>query len=56
MPSLCAAVGCNNTKAQKRDLTFYYFPQEKARRQEWIAAMKRYYWTPTAHSRLSPFY
>ncbi|XP_041965645.1 THAP domain-containing protein 1-like isoform X1 [Alosa sapidissima] len=52
MPSICCAVGCNNSKSNKDGHTFYNIPKNKERRQKWIAAIKRDQWTPTEHSRL----
>ncbi|CAN9503759.1 unnamed protein product [Ophioblennius macclurei] len=52
MPSLCAALGCPNTKAEKKGVRFYYFPRETGRRGRWISAIGRKHWTPTSHSRL----
>ncbi|KAL1268557.1 hypothetical protein QQF64_033920 [Cirrhinus molitorella] len=52
MPSICCAVGCDNSKSQSKGLTFYNIPKNSERRQKWIAAIKKDHWTPTEHSRL----
>uniref|UniRef100_A0A671TT34 THAP-type domain-containing protein n=1 Tax=Sparus aurata TaxID=8175 RepID=A0A671TT34_SPAAU len=52
MPSICCAVGCNNSKSNKDGHIFYNIPKNTERRQKWIAAIRRIHWTPAEHSRL----
>uniref|UniRef100_A0A671UY45 THAP-type domain-containing protein n=1 Tax=Sparus aurata TaxID=8175 RepID=A0A671UY45_SPAAU len=54
MPSICCAVGCNNSKSNKDGHIFYNIPKNTERRQKWIAAIRRIHWTPTEHSRWRP--
>ncbi|KAJ0005077.1 hypothetical protein NQD34_011291 [Periophthalmus magnuspinnatus] len=51
MPSACCAVGCANSKSQKKGLFFYNIPKDSVRRQKWINAIGTGQCTPTIHSR-----
>ncbi|KAL1446909.1 hypothetical protein WDU94_007611, partial [Cyamophila willieti] len=51
----CAAFGCSNStksKDKKSGVTFHSFPQNQERRTEWIRALKRESWSPSAYSRV----
>uniref|UniRef100_A0A672LLN9 THAP-type domain-containing protein n=1 Tax=Sinocyclocheilus grahami TaxID=75366 RepID=A0A672LLN9_SINGR len=52
MPSICCALGCDNSKSQRNGLTFYNIPKNTECHQKWIAAIKRDHWNPIEHSRL----
>jgi len=50
MPTKCCVVGCNNKRDPK--ISFYRLPQDEKRCHQWLAAIKRADWTPTANTRL----
>ncbi|XP_051238686.1 peroxynitrite isomerase THAP4-like [Dicentrarchus labrax] len=51
MPLICCAAGCNNKKGDPK-ISFYRLPQDEKRHHQWLAAIKRADWTPTANTRL----
>ncbi|XP_041847555.1 uncharacterized protein LOC121643965 isoform X1 [Melanotaenia boesemani] len=48
----CCAVGCTNRQGHKPGISFYRIPKNPERRRQWIAAINRKSWEPTALSRL----
>ena len=57
MVATCCVVGCTNRRSADCELSFYRFPADTARRQRWIAAVKRVRldgsaWQPSPHDRV----
>ena len=52
MVACCAAVGCKNRKKKGSGISFFRFPQDSARRKQWVASMRRAQWTPRDWDRL----
>ena len=43
-------IGCTNRYSKDGGLSFYRFPEEAAKRAQWIAAVSRKNWQPTEHA------
>ena len=50
MGKSCCAIGCTNRYSKGCGLSFYRFPEEPAKRAQWIAAVSRKNWQPTEHA------
>ena len=50
MGKSCCAIGCTNCYSKGCGLSFYRFPEEPAKRAQWIAAVSRKNWQPTEHA------
>ena len=50
MVKSCCAVGCSNRYSKGCGISFYRFPTDAAKRNKWIAAIRRKDWEPTEHS------
>ena len=38
----CSIVGCNNTQANNKEVTYFNFPKDPQRRKSWLAATSRH--------------
>ena len=55
MPAHCCAWGCSNRESsdsKANGLTFHYFPKDETRSEQWIKAIRRQDWRPSASSRI----
>ncbi|XP_019855499.1 PREDICTED: uncharacterized protein LOC109584257 [Amphimedon queenslandica] len=48
----CCAVNCNNRSKKGLGISFFCFPTDPAKRERWIAAIKRDNWSPSEYSRV----
>lgn len=51
MPYCCAA-NCNNRSKKGLGISFFRFPTDSAKRERWIAAIKRDNWSPSEYSQI----